>query len=85
MWGGLRDLALPIVERVLWRLTHSATGKHAEARVWVKQGRQLRVTVDGELTFSHLFGPHDVSELPAMSDECRESLERAGWTLDPAR
>ena len=46
------------------------------------QGRQLRLTIDGELTFSHVFGPHDVSELPAMSDECRESLERAGWTSE---
>ena len=84
MWSGFRDPALPIAERVLWRLTHSASGKSAEARVWVMdQGRQLRVTVDGELTFSHLFGAQDVSDLPTMSDECRESLERAGWTAAP--
>ena len=38
------------------------------------------VTVDGKLTFSHLFCPHDVGELPTMLAECRESLERAGWT-----
>jgi hypothetical protein len=34
----------------------------------------LRLTIDGELTWSHLLGPHDVSELPAMSDECRASF-----------
>jgi hypothetical protein len=86
VWIGFRDPALPIAERLLWRLTHNASGKRAEGRVWVMdQGRQLRVTVDGELTFSHLFGPHDFSELPTMSDECRESLERAGWTPDSSR
>jgi hypothetical protein len=86
VWSGFRDPALPIAERVLWRLTHSTSGQCAEARVWVMdQGRQLRLTIDGELTFSHLFGPHDVSELPAMSHECRESLERAGWTPDSTK
>ena len=84
MWSGFRDPALPIAERVLWRLTQD--GKRAEARVWVMdQGRQLRLTIDGELTWSHLFGPNDVSDLPTTSDECRESLEQAGWTPDSTR
>ena len=61
---------MPIAERVLCRLAHSATGQRAEARVWVMDhGRQLAVTIDGELT--------------TMSDECRASMERAGWTPDP--
>jgi hypothetical protein len=86
VWSGFRDPAVPIAERVLWRLTHGATGKRAEARVWVmEQGRQLRVTVDGELTFSHLFDPRDASELRTTADGCRESLQRAGWTPGPAR
>jgi hypothetical protein len=47
------------------------------------QGRQLGVTVDGELTLAHEFARHDhSSELATMSDECRASLERAGWTPD---
>ena len=74
VWSGFRDPALPVKERVLWRLTHSTSGQRADARVWVMdQGRQLRVTVDGELTFSHLFGPQDVSELPP----CWTSAEKA--------
>jgi len=79
--GKTSQFGLPIAERVLWRLTHCASGKRAEARVWVMdQGREFRLTIDGELTWSHLFGPQEGSELPTMSDECRESLERAGWT-----
>jgi hypothetical protein len=84
VWRGFRDPATPIAERMLWRLTHSTSGKHAEARVWVMdQGRQLRLTIDGELMWSHLFDPPDVRELPAMSDECRARLERAGWISAP--
>ena len=81
MWHKYRSRAalatpLPITKLVLWRLTDSASGKRAEVRVWVMDnGRQLRATIDGELTWSHQFGWHyHHSELTAISDDCRASL-----------
>jgi hypothetical protein len=45
--------------------------------------RELRITVDGEVVWSRLFGKREgVSELTSLSEGFRMDLERVGWTRD---
>ena len=74
-------------ETILWHVTLGTAGRAADARVHVtRQTRELRITVDGEVVWSQVFGRREgVNELTSVSDEFRMDLERAGWTRDVTR
>jgi hypothetical protein len=87
VWSGVRDASTPAHgETILWRVTNGTSGRYAEARVQVtRYGRELRITVDGEVVWSRVFGRREgVNELISLSDGFRMDLERVGWTHDVA-
>ena len=84
MWSGFRTASTPEyrAETILWRVTQGTSSRAADARVHVtRQARELRITVDGDVVWSQVFGRREaVNELTSVSNEFRMDLERAGWT-----
>jgi hypothetical protein len=74
------DPIVPPSEALLWRVTKDTCNAQAVVRL-LPHGRELRVTVNGDLMWSRLFrDDEDGHELGRMSDGCRVNFERVGWT-----
>jgi hypothetical protein len=73
---------VPRSDALLWRVTKDTRNAQSVVRV-IPHGRELIVTVKGDLVWSRLFRPdEDVRELTRMADGCRVDFERVGWVRD---
>ena len=73
----------PPLEFHVWRVTKGALRAEALVRLTVR-GRELRVMVNDELMFSHLFaGDDDGRRLGEQSTGTLQSFLGQGWALSP--
>ena len=77
----MRPPALPLAERVVWRLRRDNQTAIAVIRDVPTLGRELRVTIQGRLYWAAVYRHGGLLE--PMAAQHRSDFERLGWRAAP--